>query len=192
VRLQTLWGSRFNARLRAYAEAMGDRPLSARDFWPRHDGMPVGDGWAHRVAATLWPDRYMEMLATFPAPFQHGFGTPLSPLDQSLATALVRASPSVFSSNGEPLGPVVVFVLLEMVETQLAAIAVQDLTSAQAGVAFVLRDAWSRGGCRRLGPKARRHAIVMCEFWGHTSALRRASADGGAREEEQTHEAGFA
>ena len=29
--------------------------------------------------------------------------------------------------------------------------------------AFRLR-AWSRGGCRRLGPKERRHAIVMREF----------------------------
>jgi hypothetical protein len=151
ARLQALWDSLFNERLRAYAEAMGDRPLTTRDLWPRHDGMPIGDGWAHRVAATLWPDRYMEMLATFPAPFQHRFGTSLSPLDLSLATTLVRASPSVFSSKGEPLGPVVVFVLLEMVETQLAAIAVRDLTAAQAAVAHVLEAVFSQSDGEWIG-----------------------------------------
>jgi hypothetical protein len=138
TRLQTLWESRFNERLRRYADATATRPLTSRDLWPRHDGMPIGDGWAHRVAATLWPDRYMEMLASFPVPFQHGFGDPLAPLDPALAASLVEASPGVFSGDGAPLGAVVVFVLLEAIEAQLATIAVQDLPAAKAGADRVL------------------------------------------------------
>jgi hypothetical protein len=145
MRLQMLWDSHFNERLRRYVESMGDRPLTSRDLWPRHDGMPIGDGWAHRVAATLWPDRYMEMLASFPALFQHGFGNPLLPLDIELAASLIEASPAVFSSDGVPLGPVVVFVLLEAIEVHLAAIAIQDLPAAQAGVGRVLDAVFSRG-----------------------------------------------
>jgi hypothetical protein len=101
----------------------------------------------------------MEMLASFPAPFQHGFGDPLLPLDLELVTLLVKAYPAVFSTDGAPLGPVVVFVLLEAglvtnspeatvvarvlsqlpdvkkwFEAHLAAIAVQDLRAAQVGV----------------------------------------------------------
>jgi hypothetical protein len=145
ARLKMLWDSSFNARMRGYVQSMGDRPLTSRDLWPRQDGMPIGDGWAHRVAATLWPDRYMEMLASFPAPFQHGFGNPLLPLDIELAVSLVEASPAVFSSDGVPLGPVVVFVLLEAIEVHLAAIAVQDLPAAQAGVGRVLDAVFLRG-----------------------------------------------
>ena len=106
--------------------------------------MPIGDGWAHRVAAALWPDRYMEMLATFPALFQHRFGDPLLPLDLELVTSLVKASPLVFSTDGTPLGPVVVFVLLEAVEVHLVAIAVQDLRTAETGVGRVLDAVFSR------------------------------------------------
>lgn len=144
TRLQMLWDSRFNERLRRYAEATATRPLTSRDLWPRHDSMPIGDGWAHRVAATLWPDRYMEMLASFPAPFQHGLGDPLSPLDLDLVASLVRASPGVFSSDGAPLGPVVVFGLLEEVETYLATIAVQDTAAAETGLGRVLDRVFSR------------------------------------------------
>jgi hypothetical protein len=144
IRLKTLWDSNFNARLRGYVEAIGDRRLTSYEFWPRHDGMPIGDGWAHRVAATLWPDRYMVMLASFPALFQHGFGNPLLPLDLELVASLVKASPAIFSPDGAPLGPVVVFVLLEAAEVHLAAIAVQDLPTAQAGVGQVLDAVFSR------------------------------------------------
>jgi hypothetical protein len=106
--------------------------------------MPVGDGWAHQVAATLWPDRYMEMLASFPAPFQHGFGDRLSSLDLDLVASLVRASPGVFSRDGAPLGPVVVFVLLEAVETWLATINVQDMVVAETGIGTILDSVFSR------------------------------------------------
>jgi hypothetical protein len=144
TRLKTLWDSSFNARLRGYVEAMGDRPLTSRELWPHHDGMPIGDGWAHRVAAALWPNRYMEMLASFPALFQHGFADPLLPLDLELVTSLVKASPEVFSPDGTPLGPVMVFALLEAVEVHLAAIAIQDLRAAETGVGRVLDAVCSR------------------------------------------------
>jgi hypothetical protein len=144
TRLKMLWDSSFNARMRGYVEAVANRPLTSRDLWPRHDGMPIGDGWAHRVAATLWPDRYMEMLASFPAPFQHGFADPLLPLDLELVASLVHASPAVFSREGAPLGPVVVFVLFEAIEAHLAAVAVQDLPAAQAGVGRILDAVFSR------------------------------------------------
>lgn len=144
MRLQMLWDSRFNERLRHYAEATATQPLTSRDLWPRHGYMLVGDGWAHRVAATLWPDRYMEMLASFPAPFQHGFGDPLSPLNLDLVASLVRASPSVFSSDGTPLGPVFVFVLLDAVETLFGTIDVQDIATAEIGLGSVLDSVFLR------------------------------------------------
>ena len=144
TRLQMLWNSHFNERLRLYAEAITSRPLTSRDLWPRYDGLPVGDGWVHRVAATLWPDRYMEMLASFPAPFQHAFGDPLSPLDLNLVVSLVRASPAVFSSDGVPIGPVVIFVLLDAVETRLTTIAVQDMATAESELGSVFETVFSR------------------------------------------------
>ena len=144
ARLETLWASRFNARLRAYVEAMGDRVLTARDLWPQRDGMPLGDGWAHRVGAALWPARYMALLAKFPAPFQHGFGDPLAPISAGQVAALVRASPAVFSAEGAPLGPVVVFVLLEAVEAHLAVLAVRDNPAAEAGLLSLLDALFAR------------------------------------------------
>ena len=144
TRLQILWNSPFNERLRRYAEATATRPLKSRDLWPQ-SGMPVGDGWAHYVAATLWPDRYMEMLASFPSPFQHGFGDLLSLIDLDLVASLVRASPRVFSIDGEPLGPVVVFALLDAVETQFAAIDVHEVVSAEIGFGGILDCVFSRG-----------------------------------------------
>jgi hypothetical protein len=144
TRLQMRWNSRLNERLRQYAEATAARPLTSRDIWPRHDGMPADDGWAHRVAAALWPNLYMEMLADFPAPFQNGFGNPLLPLDLELVASLVRASPMVFSNDGGSLGPVVVFVLLDAVETQFSTIDAQDITTAEIGLARVLDSVFSR------------------------------------------------
>jgi len=91
------------------------------------------------------------MLASFPVLFQHGFGDPFLPLDLELVTPLVKASPAVFSSDGAPLGPVVVFVLLEAVEVHLAAIAVQDLPAAQAGVGRVLDAVFSRSDGNWIG-----------------------------------------
>lgn len=149
--LQELWNSRFNERLRRYTEATVGRPLASRDLWPRHDGMPLGDGWAHRVAATLWPKAYMAMLACFPAPFQHGFGDPLSPPNLDLIASLIRASREVFSGEGEPLGPVVVFVLLEAVEAHLASIAVQDMATAEAGLDRVVDAIFSRADGNWIG-----------------------------------------
>lgn len=142
--LQMLWNSRFNDRWRQYAEANATRLLRSRDLWPRHGGIPIGDGWAHRAVATLCPDRYMEMLASFPAVFQHEFDASLSPLDMDLAASLVRASPDVFSSNGVPLGPVFVFVLLDAVETRFATIDVQDAAADENGLNNVLNSVFSR------------------------------------------------
>jgi hypothetical protein len=150
-RLKMLWDSSFNARLRGYVEATANRPLTSHDLWPRHDGMPIRDGWAHRAAATLWPDLYMQMLASFPALFQHGFWNPLWPLDLELVTSLVEASPAVFSSDGEALGPVVMFALLEAIEVRLGTIALQDLPAAQAGVGRVLDAVLSRSDGSWIG-----------------------------------------
>jgi len=144
TRLQMLWNSRLNEQLRRYAEAISTRPLTTRDLWPGPYLIPVDDGWAHRVAATLWPNRYMEMLASFPAPFQHGFGDPLSPLDLELIVSLVHASPSVFSSDGTPLGPVVVFVFLDAVEKLFAMKSVQDMVDAEIWLGPVLDCVFSR------------------------------------------------
>ncbi len=143
-RLQMLWNSPFNERLRRYAEATSARSLTSRDLWPGHNEMHVGDGWAHRVAATLWPNEYMEMLASFPAPFQHGFGDPLSPLSLDLVVSLIRASPGVFSIDGAPLGPVFVFVLLDAVETLLATSDSQDMAASEIGLDSVLDSVFSR------------------------------------------------
>jgi hypothetical protein len=57
---------------------------------------------------------------------------------------LIRASPEVFSGEGTPLGPVVVFVLLELAETHLASVAVRDMAAAEAGVGSVVDAALSR------------------------------------------------
>lgn len=143
-RLQMLWDSPLSERQRHYAEATITRPLTSRDLWPRQDGMPVGDGWAHRVAATLWPVRYMEMLAGFPALFQHGFGDPLSRLDLDLVAPLVHASPRVFSTDGMPLGPVVVFVLLDAVATRFATISAEEVADAEVGLGSLLDAVFSR------------------------------------------------
>jgi hypothetical protein len=145
MQLQMLWDSSFNDRMRDYVVAMANRSLTSRDLWPRDDGMPIGDGWAHRVAATLWPEQYMEMLASFPSLFQHGFGRPLLPIDLELITSLIKTSPTVASNDGTPLGPVVVFALLEGVEVHLGAIALQDLPTAEAEIGRVLDAVFSRG-----------------------------------------------
>src|SRR5262249_22806583 len=103
-RLKMLRDATFHVRVRGDVANAANRPLTSHDLWPRHDGMPIRDGWAHRAAATLWPDLYMQMLASFPALFQHWFWNPLRPLDLELVTSLVEASPAVFSSDGAPLG----------------------------------------------------------------------------------------
>ncbi|WP_175663612.1 hypothetical protein [Burkholderia ambifaria] len=150
-RLQSAWNSRFNERLRGYVEATATQPLTSRNLWPGHNSMPIGDRWAHRVAATLWPDRYMEMLASFPALFQHAFGMPLSQIDLGLVAALVRASPDVFSSDGVPIGPVVVFVLLDVAESRLAMVSAQDMDSVEIGVSSVLGSVFSRSDGNWIG-----------------------------------------
>lgn len=151
ARLQMLWKSRFNDRLRLYAEATATHPLTSRDLWPRYEGMPVGDGWAHQVAATLWPESYMEMLASFPTPFQHGFGAPLTPLALGLTASLIRSSPSVFSSEGELRGPVVVFVLLDTVETRFATIDAEETDRAEIEIGNILDSVFSRSDGAWIG-----------------------------------------
>lgn len=151
TRLQGLWGSRFNDRLRQYAERTVGAPLTTRDLWPRHDGMPVGDGWTHQAAATLWPESYMALLTGLPSLFQSGFAEPLEPLDVDRVAALVSACSQIFSADGAPLGPVVPFVLLEAIEGRLPAMAMDDMPSAEAGVARLLEAVLSRPDGRWLG-----------------------------------------
>ncbi len=149
--LQALWNSHFNVRMRRYAEAIATRPLTSRDLWPRYDGMPIGVGWAHQVAAALWPGRYMEMLASFPTLFQHGFGDPLSPIDLDLAASLVSASPNVFSIDGAPLGPVVIFALFDAIETRFTATDMQDMAAVETGLGHVLDNMFSRSDGNWIG-----------------------------------------
>ena len=151
TRLQGLWDSRFNSRLRQYAERTVGEPLTTRSLWPRHDGMPMGDGWAHQAAATLWPERYMALLTSLPSHFQSGFAVPLEPLDVGRVAALIGASPPIFSYDGAPLGPVVPFVLLEAIEGRLPAMAVDDMSGAEAGVDHLLKAVLSRSDGHWLG-----------------------------------------
>ncbi|MDL2403089.1 hypothetical protein [Rhizobium mayense] len=151
TRLQGLWGSRFNDRLRQYAERTVGAPLTTRDLWPRHDGMPVGDRWAHQAAATLWPESYMVLLTGLPSLFQSGFAEPLESLDIDRVAALVSACPPIFSDDGAPLGPVVPFVLLEAIEGRLPAMAMDDMPSAEACVERILEVVLSRPDGHWLG-----------------------------------------
>ncbi|MBT1157116.1 hypothetical protein J1C56_16080 [Aminobacter anthyllidis] len=151
TRLQGLWDSRFNNRLRHYAERTAGAALTTRSLWPRHDGIPMGDGWAHQAAATLWPERYMALLTGLPSLFQSGFAESLEPLDVGRVAALVGACPLIFSDDGAPLGPVVPFVLLEAIERRLLAMAVDDMSGAEAGVACLLEAVLSRPDGQWLG-----------------------------------------
>lgn len=151
TRLYGLWDSRFNDRLRQYAERTAGAPLSTRDLWARYVGMPVGDGWAHQVAAALWPERYMALLTSLPSLFQSGFAEPLELLNIDRVTALVSACPPIFSDDGAPLGPVVPFVLLEAIEGRLPAMAIDDMPSAEACIAGILEAVLSRPDGHWLG-----------------------------------------
>ncbi|MGM4980913.1 hypothetical protein [Rhizobium sp. 11_C7_N12_5] len=150
-RLQQLWDSPFNERIRRYAEATVEFPLTTRDLWPRRDGMPLGDRWAHRVAATLWPREYMATLASFPGPFQHRFGDPLWPPDPDLAASLIRTSPAVYTDDGIPNGPVVVFVLLDAVEAYLQSTAAHDKRAAEVGLGRIVDAVLSRNDGNWIG-----------------------------------------
>ena len=151
TRLQDLWNSRFNDRIRQYAEATVGKPLTTRDLWPRHDGMPMGDGWAHRTAAVLWPERYMALLTGLPSAAQSGLAGPLEPLDIGLVASLIKACPLIFSDDGTPLGPVVPFVLLGASERWLAAIAVENEPGAKADAARLLNAVLARDDGPWLG-----------------------------------------
>ena len=151
TRLHGLWNSRFNDRLRQYAERTAGAPLTTRGLWPLHNGMPVGDGWAHQAAAALWPERYMALLASLPSLFQSGFAEPLGSLNIDQVAALVSACPPIFSGNGAPLGPVVPFVLLEAIEGRLPAMAIDDMASAEACIARILEAVLSRPDGHWLG-----------------------------------------
>ncbi|MDH4440728.1 MAG: hypothetical protein QE284_10115 [Rhizobium sp.] len=151
TRLHGLWDSRFNDRLRQYAERTAGAPLTTRDLWPRHDGMPVGDGWAHQAAAALWPDRYMALLTSLPSLFQSGFAEPLESLNIDRIAALVSACPPIFSDGGAPLGPVLPFALLEAMEGRLAAMAMDNMPSADGCVVRILEAVLSRPDGHWLG-----------------------------------------
>jgi hypothetical protein len=111
----------------------------------------MGDGWAYQAAAALWPERYMAMLTSLPSLFQSGFAEPLEPLDVGRVATLIGVCPTIFSDDGAPLGPVVPFVLLEAIEGRLIAMAVDDLPSAEAGVARLLEAVLSRSDGHWLG-----------------------------------------
>ncbi|MEI6643696.1 MAG: hypothetical protein WCL10_16830 [Novosphingobium sp.] len=151
TRLHSLWDSRLNDRLRQYAERTAGAPLTTRDLWSPHDGMPVGDGWAHQAAAALWPERYMALLASLPSLFQSGFAEPLESLNIDRVAALVNACPPIFSDDGAPLGPVVPFVLLEVIEGRLPAMTMDDMLSAEACVVRILEAVLSRPDGHWLG-----------------------------------------
>ncbi|RQT57703.1 hypothetical protein DF050_04060 [Burkholderia cepacia] len=151
ARLQSAWNSRFNERLRGYVEATSTQPLTSRNLWPGHDSMLIGDRWAHWVAATLWPVRYMELLASFPVLFQHAFGMPLSQISLGAIATLVRVSPDVFSEEGAPLGPVVVFVLLDLTEARLATVGAQDMGTVEIELGSVLDSVFSRSDGNWIG-----------------------------------------
>lgn len=164
TRLKGLWDSRFNDRLRQYAERTAGAPLTTRDLWPRHDGMPVGDGWAHQAAATLWPESYMALLTGLPSLFQSGFAEPLESLNIDRVAALVSACPPIFSDDGAPLGPVVPFALLEAIEGRLPAMAMDDMPSAEVGVVRLLEAVLSRPDGHWLG-----RAWLQQIIWRSTS-----------------------
>jgi hypothetical protein len=173
TRLQGLWESCFNDRIRLYAERRGGEPLTTRDLWPRHEGMPVGDGWAHQVAATLWPERYMALLTSLPSLFQSGFAEALEPLDVDRVTSLISACPTIFSQDGAPRGPVVPFVLLEAIEGHLAATAVHNMSTAEADIVRLLDAMLSRPDGDWLG-----RAWLQQIIWRDTSRRAgRAQAD---------------
>lgn len=151
TRLHGLWDSRFNDRLRQYAERTAGAPLTTRGLWPSHDGMPIGDGWAHQAAAALWPERYMALLTSLPSLFQSGFAGPLESLNIDRVAALVSACPPIYSDDGAPLGPVVPFVLLEAIEGRLPAMAMDDMPSAEACVVRILKTVLSRPDGHWLG-----------------------------------------
>ncbi|MHC1481719.1 hypothetical protein ACYJW8_15865 [Frateuria aurantia] len=151
TRLHGLWDSRFNDRRRQYAERTAGAPLTTRDLWPRHDGMPVGDGWAHQAAAALWPERYMALLTSLPSLFQSGFARPLESLSIDRVAALISACPPIFSDDGAPLGPVVPFMLLEAIEERLPAMFMDDMPSAEACVVRILEAVLSRPDGHWLG-----------------------------------------
>ena len=86
--MQDLWGLSLSTIV--YGNSLNERaaaPLTTRDLWPRHHGsMPMGDGWAHQVAATLWPESYMALLTGLPSLFQ--IGVRLSRWSRSTSTGL--------------------------------------------------------------------------------------------------------
>ena len=170
MRLHGLWDSRFNDRLRQYAVRTAGAPLTTRDLWPRHDGMPIGDGWAHQAAAALWPERYMALMTSLPSLFQSGFAEPLESLNIDRVAALVNACPPIFSDDGAPLGPVVPFVLLEAIEGRLPAMAMDDMPSAEPCVVRILEAVLSRPDGHWLG-----RAWLQQIIWRGTS--RRAGRD---------------
>lgn len=150
-RLQSLWDGRFNDRLRHYAERTAGAPITTRDLWTRHHGMPMGDGWAHQAAATLWPDRYVAMLTALHPLFQSGFVEPLEPLDIGRVAPLIGACPAIFTEDGAPLGPTLPFLLIETIELRLPDLAVKNLPDAEASIDRLLEAVLSRPDGNWLG-----------------------------------------
>lgn len=150
-RLQNLWDGRFNDRLRQYAERTAGAPITTRDLWSPHRGMPMGDGWAHQAAATLWPDRYMAMVTGLHPLFQSGFVEPLEPLNIDRVASLIDACPAIFTADGAPLGPVTPFLLIEAIEWRLPDMAVKNQPDAEASMNRLLEAVLSRPDGNWLG-----------------------------------------
>lgn len=109
------------ARLRQLFEARADAPIGTRDLWPGPYDVMIGDGWAHHAAAILRPQDYLEMMSAFPPSFQHAAAEHLGDLASDQIERLFATSPPVFSKEGTPLGPVLLFGLIGALESALEA-----------------------------------------------------------------------
>lgn len=126
ARLQAIYDSRYFERLRGYVADRGSPPLGTRDLWPGHGDMPMGDTWAHRLAAGRWPAEYMRMMATFPAPFQSAAAQVFDGADADLVSTLIAASPPIYGPDGTPAGPVTLFSVIFDLEARLTKAALTD------------------------------------------------------------------
>ncbi|MBL6080222.1 hypothetical protein JMJ56_19575 [Belnapia sp. T18] len=181
ARMQSVYSSHFYDRLRQYAEKKPEEPLNTRDLWPGRAEWPMREHWIYRVIGTLWPVRYLQVLAGYPAPFQHAAANILAPLEIRVVVALIAASPPVFSEEGAPFGPTVIFGILEEFEEELIRKAVAnaeapkpdldnvlDVLFARAEGAWIAR-AWLqqtiwRGARRRAG-----RSNIEMDAWGALS-----------------------
>lgn len=138
ARLQAIYDSRYFERLRAYVADRGSPPLGTRDLWPGHSDMPMGDTWAHRLAASRWPAEYMRMSAAFPSPFQSAVAHVFDGANVDLISTLIAASPPIYAPDGTPAGPVTLFSVIYDLEARLAKDALANPTRVQTDATSVI------------------------------------------------------